>query len=102
MKRVATLLFALCLLSAGSAARADIGPPAGKKIVPVTTVVEAGPDLDDYAFFETSWSSSPGPKGHSSSDVTLPFFVPGTKVERTGDRRTGGTLYGVPRAKAEE
>jgi hypothetical protein len=101
MKRVAALLFALC---AASLAHADIGPPAGKKGIPVTTIIEVTEDFPDYAFFETSYSSTPGPPPHggSSSSVTFHFFVPGTTMKRTGDRRSGGGLYAMPRAEAEK
>lgn len=102
MKRSLTpLLFALC---AASLAQADIGPPAGKKSVPVTTVVEVADDFPDYAFFEVSYSSRPGPPpvGGTSVSATLHFFVPGTTVKATGDRRSGGSLYAVPRAVAEQ
>jgi hypothetical protein len=43
----------------------------------------------------------PPPHGGSSRDVTLHFFVPGSVVHGRGDRRSGGTLYAVPRAAAE-
>jgi hypothetical protein len=101
MKRVAVLLFALGVVSL---ARADIGPPAGKKSVPVTTVVEAPEDLSDYAFFAVSYSSSPGPPPHggTSVSVTLHFFVQGTTIKATGDRRSGGNLYAVPKTVVEK
>ena len=100
MKRVAALLFALCAVGV---ARADIGPPAGKKAVPVTTIVEATETFPDYAFFELSFSSTPGPPPHggSSRSVDLHFFMPGHSIKGTGDWRSGGTLYAVPRAVAE-
>lgn len=101
MKRVAALLFALC---AATLARADIGPPAGKKTIPVTTVVEVTEDFPDFAFFAVSYSSSPGPppSGGYSASPTLHFFVPGTTIKWTGDRRSGGSLYAIPRAEAEK
>src|SRR5215471_6023594 len=101
MKRVAALLFALC---AASLARADLGPPAGKKIVPVTTTVEATEAFPDYAFFAVSHSSTPGPPpyGGSSTSTTYHFFVPGTIIKATGDRRSGGGLYAVPKAVVEK
>ena len=64
MKPFAALLFALC---AASLVRADIGAPEGKKSIPVTTIVEVPEDIPDYAFFETSFSSSPGPPPGGSS-----------------------------------
>jgi hypothetical protein len=101
MKRVAALLFALC---ATSFARADVGPPPGKKVVPVTTVVEVTEDFPDFAFFAVTFSSTPGPPpyGGSSSSPTLHFFVPGTTIKWTGGRRSGGGLYAIPRAEAEK
>jgi hypothetical protein len=100
MHRVlAPLLFTLC---AASVALADAGPPAGKKSVPVTTVVGVAEDFPDYAFFEVSYSSRPGPPhGGTSVSTTLHFVVPGTTLQATGDRRSGGTLYAVPRAVVE-
>src|SRR5579883_335834 len=61
MNRFVVLSIALCT---GAAARADIGPPPGKKLVPVTTVVETVEDYPDYAFFEIRYHSSPGPPPH--------------------------------------
>jgi hypothetical protein len=101
MKRMAApLLFILC---AAPHALADVGPPAGKKSVPVTTVIEVADDFPDYAFFEVSYSSTPGPPPHGGTSVspTLHFVVPGTTLKATGDRRSGGSLYAVPRAVAE-
>ena len=100
MKRVAALLLAFCTVAV---ARADIGPPTGKKAVPVTTIVEATEAFPDYAFFAVSFSSSPGPppSGGTSISPTLHFFVPGTTIKATGDRRSGGTLYAVPKSVAE-
>ncbi|MBM3982871.1 MAG: hypothetical protein FJ304_21895 [Planctomycetes bacterium] len=94
------VLLACCLVSL---ARADVGPPPGKKVVPVTTTVEVADDFPDFAFFATSFSSTPGPPPHggSSRGVTLHFFVPGTTIKWSGDRRSGGRLYAVPRAEAE-
>lgn len=101
MKRFTVLLF---MLTSFTLARGDIGPPVGKKSVPVTTTVEATEDFPDYAFFETAYSSTPGPPPHggNSSSVTLHFFVPGATIKRTGDRRSGGGLYAIPRTEAEK
>jgi len=104
-----SLALLVVLLVALSTARADLGPPDGKKWVPVTTVVEATDSFPDYAFFETSWSSTPGqpppgdksPSGTSRS-VTLHFFVSGSSIEGTGARRSGSALYGVPASEAEK
>jgi hypothetical protein len=104
MNRGVPLLIALCVLAlAPTAARADVGPPAGKKLVPVTTIVEATEMVTDYAFFEVSYSSTPGPPPHggSSRSVTLHFFAAGTTIKATGARRSGGSLYAVPRTVAE-
>jgi hypothetical protein len=100
VKRGVIVLLAFC---AGSLARADIGPPAGKKSVPVTTIVEATEDFSDYAFFEVAFSSSPGPPPHGGTSIstTIHFFVPGTVIKATGDRRSGGSLYAVPRTAVE-
>lgn len=99
MKRVTALLIALCV---PASARADLGPPEGLREVPVTTTVEATEAFSDYAFFEISYSSRPGPPpfGGSSRSVTLHFFAPGTSIKATGERRSGGTLYAVPRDAA--
>ncbi|MBN9118084.1 MAG: hypothetical protein J0I06_02780 [Planctomycetes bacterium] len=93
----------LLALLAVSLARADVGPPEGKKAVPVTTIVEATEDFPDYAFFQVSFSSTPGPppSGGSSTSITTHFFVPGATTEATGDRRSGGGLYAVPRTAVE-
>src|SRR3954463_13321328 len=102
MKRyLAAVLFALCILTC---ARADVGPPPGKTVVPVTTVIEAIEGYPDYAFFEVSWSSRPGPPPHggTSRSVTLHFFAKDTSIKATGERRSGGTMYGVPRSVAEK
>ena len=100
MKRAATLLF---VLGTVALARADVGPPAGKKSVPVTTVIRPAESYPDYAFFAVSYSSTPGPPPHGGTSVSvmLHFFVQGTTIKATGDRRSGGTLYAVPRAVAE-
>jgi|GEM_PF-5873635 len=100
MNRFVVLSIALCT---GAAARADIGPPPGKKLVPVTTVVETVEDYPDYAFFEIRYHSSPGPPPHGGQtrSVTLHFFAPGTSIQATGAARSGGTLYAVPRSTAE-
>ncbi|MCI0700489.1 MAG: hypothetical protein L0241_05350 [Planctomycetia bacterium] len=94
----------LVLLVAFATARADIGPPPGKKIIPVTTVVEVTDSFPDYAFFEISWSSTPGPPPHggASRSVTLHFFVPGSSIKDTGARRSGSRLYAVPTSVAEK
>lgn len=101
MKRVAALLFALGI---ATLVRADVGPPPGKKDVLVTTIVEATEAFPDYAFFEVSFSSRPGPPPHggSSTSTTYHFFVPGTTIKATGDRRHGGGLYAVPKAVVEK
>lgn len=102
MKLSPTLL--LVALLAVAPARADVGPPAGKKLVPVTTIVEVSDAITDYAFFEIAYSSTPGPPPHggSSRTVTLHYFVPGTTIRATGARHRGGRLYAVPLSVAEQ
>lgn len=100
MNRLVVLFAALCT---GAVARADVTPPAGKKIVPVTTVVETAEDCPDYAFFEVSYSALPGgaPQGGRARTVTLHFFAPGTSIQATGTAHSGGVLYAIPRSNAE-
>lgn len=101
---LAVLLFILFALGAVSLARADVGPPPGTKAVPVTTIVEATEDFPDYAFIETSFSSRPGPPPHggSSRSISFHFFLPGTTIKASGDWRSGGRLFAVPRSVMEK
>jgi hypothetical protein len=74
------------------------------KVVPVTTVVDTAEDFPDYAFFEVSYSTRPGPPPHggTSQSTTLHFFIPNSVIKASGSRRAGGALYAVPRAVAEK
>ncbi len=109
-------LFAVLVVAllAVAFARADVAPPPGKKVIPVTTVVEATESFPDYAFFEsgsrtyygspappTKEGPPPEPPGwRTDSWATRVDVSPGQRVSRTGGRRDGATLFAIPKAAA--
>ena len=94
----------------GQAARADVAPPAGTKLVPVTGVVEASEPFDDYRFFladNRTYHGRPraGIKDTDQSDrwrsdriVTETVLGPGSPVRGSGARREYTVLYAIPRS----
>ena len=101
-------------LFASALARADVAPPAGKKRVPVTTVVEVTEAFPDYVFVEagssTYYGSPPPTKDGSPSEppgwrtdswANRVHLAPGQPASRTGGFRDGATLYAIPKAAAD-
>jgi hypothetical protein len=97
---------------------ADVGPPPGKKLVPVTTIVEVTEELPDFVFFTVSTSTyygaPPGPPGkddkgdkrdkggwQTDTSVSVVTIAPGRPAKDTGARRSGSSLYAVPKAVAD-
>jgi hypothetical protein len=103
-------LFATAALAAGDAA-----PPPGRKLVPVTSIVEAAEAFPDYVFFTLSTTTHFAPPGKDDKDgkinggdwrtdvsTTIVTLAPDKPVQETGSRRSGSTLFAVPKAVADK
>lgn len=102
----------LCAL-VGGVAVADVGPPPGTKLVPVTGIVETNEPLTDYEFFLVDSSTYHGaprpgvdakdqePKWRSDTTVSTTTISPGNPIRATGGRRQFIVLYAVPRKLIE-
>jgi hypothetical protein len=108
----------LVLFAFAAPLAADVGPPPGKKLVPVTTVVEVTEELPDFVFFtlsSTTHYAPPRPPDKDDKDgksdeggwrtdtsVSVVTIAPGRPAKNTGARRSGSTLYAVPKAVADK
>jgi hypothetical protein len=109
----------LVLFAFAAPLAADVGPPPGKKRVPVTTIVEVTEELPDFVFFTVSistyYGAPPGPPGkddksdkrdkggwQTDTSVSLVTIAPGRPAKDTGAHRSGSSLYAVPKAVADK